>query len=143
MLPCLMSVWLCACSKQTESLTPARVPASAASTNELAPAVNDFAKLKGEWLRPDGGYILEIRSVAASGRADVAYRNPNPIHVARAEVSKDGSSLKLFVELQDVNYPGSTYTLTYQPESDRLAGNYFQAVYGENFAVEFLRMSAP
>ena len=62
---------------------------------------------------------------------------------AKAEAKKDGEDLKVFVELQDVNYPGSTYTLTYQPATDRLVGTYFHAVSGQNMDVEFGRLGEP
>jgi hypothetical protein len=42
-----------------------------------------------------------------------------------------------------VNYPGSTYTLTYQPATDRLAGTYFHAVSGQYLDVEFSRLGEP
>ena len=42
-----------------------------------------FENLIGRWLRPDGGYIIEIRSVSADGRMDAAYLNPRSINVAR------------------------------------------------------------
>ena len=63
----------------------------------------------------------------------------DPIHVARAEASRDAQTVKVFVELRDVNYPGSTYTLVYRPETDQLTGTYFQAALGQNFEVEFVR----
>ena len=47
--------------------------------------------------------------------------------------------LQVFVELRDVNYPGSTYTLNYDPATDRLEGLYFQAVQQQNFKVLFIR----
>jgi hypothetical protein len=58
----------------------------------------------------------------------VAYLNPRPIHVGFAKATHEGSKLKVFVELQAPNYPGSTYTLTYDPRRDQLSGIYFQAV---------------
>jgi len=70
---------------------------------------------------------------------DAAYFNPRPINVSRAEASRDGAGIKVFIELRDVNYPGSTYTLTYDPATDQLSGNYFQAVRRENFDVVFVR----
>ncbi len=94
----------------------------------------------GRWLRPDGGYILEIRDVDAGGKLDAAYLNPQPIHVARAEATRDGSALKVFVELRAPNYPGSTYTLTYDPKRDQLQGVYFQAALRQRFDVVFVRM---
>lgn len=39
------------------------------------------------------------------------YFNPKSIRVAKAEASWDGGALKVFVELRDVIYPGSTYMI--------------------------------
>ena len=109
------------------------------ATAMAAPAKPDFQKLKGKWLRPDGGYIIEIKSADSDGKLDAGYFNPRPIHVAKAEAKQEGSALKVFIELQDANYPGSTYTLTYVPERDLLAGIYFQALQGQKFEVYFER----
>jgi hypothetical protein len=46
----------------------------------------------------------------------------------------------LFVELRDINYPGSKYNLHYDPKTDRLKGNYFQALERQNYEVEFVRV---
>ena len=112
-----------------------RTPASA-----MTAADSEFGALNGRWLRLDGGYVLEIRAVAAGGTIDAAYFNPQPINVARAEATRDGSALKVFVELQAPNYPGSTYTLTYNPSRDQLAGTYFQAALQQRFDVVFIKM---
>lgn len=101
---------------------------------------SDFDKLKGRWQRPDGGYVLAIKSIAGSGAIDAAYFNPKPIHVAKAEAKRAGSALQLLVELRAPNYPGSTYTLTYDQEQDQLRGDYFQAVERQTFQVLFVRM---
>ncbi len=116
-------------------------PASApASTGALAKAESvSEQRLVGRWLRPDGGYILEIRGAHENGHLEAAYLNPRPIHVARAEWQRREGRLQVFVELRDVNYPGSTYTLDYVPKQDRLAGAYFQAVQQQTFDVEFVR----
>lgn len=53
------------------------------------------AKLKGNWLRQDGGYVIEIRSMSSDGKLDAAYFNPNPIHAYRAEATQEGTTLKL------------------------------------------------
>lgn len=66
--------------------------------------------------------------------------NPQPINVARAEASQDGETINVFVELRDVNYPGSTYTLVYEPASDRLKGIYFQAAWQQQYEVFFERL---
>ena len=71
---------------------------------------------------------------------EAAYFNPRPIHVARAEASREDSATKVFVELRDVNYPGSTYTLAYEPTSDQLRGIYFHAGSQHNFEVYFERL---
>lgn len=98
-----------------------------------------FQKLVGRWLRPDGGYILEIKSVNSEGKMEAAYFNPRPIHVAMAKTFRDGAAINAFIELRDVNYPGSTYTLRYDSASDRLSGIYFQAAIRQQFEVEFIR----
>jgi hypothetical protein len=94
----------------------------------------------GNWVRPDGGYVLSVRTVDPAGPGEAAYCNPRPIHVARASVSSMGNSMKLFVELRDEGYPGSTYDLTYDPNDDTLVGIYSQAQIQQRFDVVFLRM---
>jgi hypothetical protein len=116
------------------------VVATAVAVMLLRGANDGFDKLNGRWLRPDGGYVLEIRSVDASGKIDAVYLNPRPISIAKAEATRDGSTPRVFIELRAPNYPGSTYTLTYDPQRDQLTGIYFQAVQQQNFDVNFVRM---
>ncbi len=99
-----------------------------------------FDKLKGRWQRPDGGYVIEIKAIDASGKMDAAYFNPRPINVSLAEAAQDGTTIKIFIELLDVNYPGATYHLTYDPEKDQLGGVYFQPALQQKFDVFFVRM---
>ena len=99
----------------------------------------DSKRLIGKWVRPDGGYIIEIKEIGKDGTLKAAYYNPRPINVAHAEFSRKDGSLTVFIELRDVNYPGSKYNLKYDPKSDRLIGTYFQAVQGETYDVEFTR----
>ena len=99
-----------------------------------------FQTLNGRWLRLDGGYIFEIRAVDPSGKIDALYFNPRPINIAKAEATHVGSKLSVFVELRAPNYPGSTYTLVYDPKQDQLRGTYFQAALGQSFDVYFVRM---
>ena len=96
-------------------------------------------RLVSRWVRPDGGYVLHIRSAQADGRLDVAYLNPRSIKVGRAEWRREEGRLLVFVELRDVNYPGSTYNLRFVPYRDRLVGAYYQAVQKQTFDVEFAR----
>jgi len=99
----------------------------------------DPQRLVGRWVRPDGGYILEVREVVKESSLKAAYLNPRPINVARAESTRKDGRLMVFVEFRDVNYPGSTYALLYDPASDRLKGTYFQAVAKQTYDVEFVR----
>jgi hypothetical protein len=100
----------------------------------------EFESLKGRWLRPDGGYVLEIGEIDAGGKMVARYFNPRPINVSRAEASLDGTTTQVFIELRDTNYPGSTYTLTYDPQTDQLKGVYFQAALQQSFDVVFVRL---
>jgi len=90
-------------------------------------------------VRPDGGYVLEIRRVGADGRLDAAYFNPNPINVAWARVRTIDGPVEVFVELRDTNYPGATYRLVYEPRDDALLGLYTQPAVGQTFEVTFVR----
>lgn len=83
---------------------------------------------------------MAINSINEGGAIDAAYFNPYPIHVGNAVASHDGSLTKVFLELRDVNYPGSTYSLSYDPSTDQLKGIYYQAVERQNFQVLFERM---
>ncbi len=98
-----------------------------------------FQRLEGRWVRPDGGYVLELHSVKKDGNVTAAYFNPKPIKVFRAKAGLKDGGIHLFVELRDANYPGSTYNLLYDPMSDRLKGTYFQAVEKLSFDIEFVR----
>ena len=100
---------------------------------------NDYRRIAGKWLRPDGGYVLELSNVKPEGKLKAAYFNPRPINVAKAEWRRVDERIQVFVELRDVNYPGSTYTLIYDPEQDRLNGYYYQAVVKGTFDVFFIR----
>jgi hypothetical protein len=99
----------------------------------------DFDRLVGRWVRPDGGYVIEIRRIHTDGKVNAAYFNPRPIHVSRSNVSEENGIIQLFIELQGQGYPGSTYTLKYNSESDVLVGVYFQAVIKQPFEVVFQR----
>jgi uncharacterized protein (DUF2147 family) len=129
------------CGKKDEGPSAAASPDSkGTNTTSAAASHPEFAKLAGKWERPDGGYVLEIKGVDAAGTMQAAYFNPKPINVSRAAaLYKDGAA-KVFVELRDENYPGSTYNLTYDPQSDQLYGQYFQAALRQTFDVTFARM---
>ena len=99
----------------------------------------DFKVIVGEWVRPDGGYIVRVRDVNPDGSVDAGYFNPGKINIAEANVSLWKGMVKLFIKLQDKGYPGSTYTLYYYPEKDALAGFYYQAAVGQTYEVVFFR----
>lgn len=119
---------------------PDQMPVSEADESLSGPkAIIEFHKLIGRWLRPDGGYIIDIRNISSGGAMEAAYFNPRPINVSRAEVSRKKGSLEVFIELRDAGYPGSTYTLMFDPRQDMLAGIYYQATIGQSFEVIFVR----
>ena len=108
--------------------------------NPTTPSGPDPSKLIGRWLRPDGGYVLVLSNPTLDGQLTAAYSNPRPINVARAEWKLEDGHLRAFAELRDTHYPGCTYTLVYQPGTDRLVGIYFQAALGQQFDVVFERI---
>ncbi len=122
----------------TTGIVPA-ISAAQVSANSSARSESVFGALPGRWVRPDGGYVINIRSVDAAGKLDAAYANPNPLPFSRAEATLDGKAIKLFFELRTGGYNGSTYTLTYDPASDTLKGVYFQAVAQQKFDIYFTR----
>ena len=99
----------------------------------------DFDRLVGSWVRPDGGYVIEISKIHPDGKVDAAYFNPRSIYVSRSTVSNKDGIIELFIELQGQGYPGSTYTLRYNPAYDAMVGIYFQAVIQQPFDVIFQR----
>lgn len=106
-----------------------------------APVAPAFQKLVGRWLRPDGGYVLEIKRAGEEGQLEAAYFNPQPIHVARATATRLGSYVKVEVELRDAGYPGCLYTLLLEPgREDFLRGTYYQAALGETYDIQFERL---
>ena len=76
----------------------------------------------------------------ASGKIEAGYFNPAPINVSKGLAVQEGDTTKVFIELRDVNYPGCTYSLTYDPKSDQLYGQYFQAAVQQTFDVTFGRL---
>ena len=117
-----------------------RAPRSDTSSRGAGQAGSGAEALKGRWIRPDGGYILEIKQIAADGKIEAAYFNPNPIHVSRAEAARDGQVTRMFVELRDTGYPGATYSMAYDPGTQTLKGVYFQPALAQSFDVVFFRM---
>jgi len=108
-------------------------------TNSSEKKTADKNSLVGDWVRTDANYLIRITEVNDGGTMTAQYFNPNPINVGKANWEQTYGNLKIVVEMRDVNYPGSTYTLNYLPDRDMLAGEYYQAVEGLTFYVEFGR----
>jgi hypothetical protein len=108
-------------------------------SNTTGIKTTDENLLVGDWVRTDASYLVKIIKVNQDRTLEAQYFNPNPIKVGKANWEESYGSLKIIVELRDVNYPGSTYTLSYLPDRDMLAGEYYQAVEGITFYVEFAR----
>lgn len=118
---------------------PAPAPPATNAPAVAAQAAPDVRQVLGRWLRPDGGYVLELSSVQADGKLEAAYANPRPIRVARAEVTATSGRPRVFIELRDTGYPGCTYQLAYDAQADQLKGVYFQAALQQEFDVVFVR----
>lgn len=99
----------------------------------------DIRKIEGNWIRPDGGYVLEIKQVKKDGTLEAAYFNPSPINVYEARYRIVNAQILIFIELRDTNYPGSTYQLRYNAANDHLEGTYFQALAKQTYHIEFSR----
>jgi hypothetical protein len=110
-----------------------------AAAHAIVCAAEDFQPLIGRWQRTDGGYVIEIRSIAPDGKIEAGYFNPRPINVEKAQASKDKEHIKVEMTLRDVGYPGSAYTLVYVSEKDALLGYYYHAGSGQYFDVLFVR----
>ena len=129
----LTVVLACAASAQTPA------PATKGQSAVGVAASSNVELLKGRWVRPDGGYTIAIKSIGPNDQLEAMYFNPNPLPFAKAQASREGTSLHTFFELRAGGYEGSTYELTYDPTSDRLQGIYYQAVAKRKYDVYFVR----
>jgi len=99
----------------------------------------DSSKLIGDWIRTDAPYEIKISEMLANGVMKVGYFNPRSINVSKASWAPANGAINIYIELRDVNYPGSNYNLTYFTGNDTLVGKYFQAVEGVTYDVGFSR----
>jgi hypothetical protein len=99
----------------------------------------DSSKLIGDWIRTDAPYEIKISEISGNGVMKVGYFNPRSINVSKASWSPANGAINIYIELRDVNYPGSNYNLTYFQGNDTLVGKYFQAVEGVTYDVGFSR----
>jgi hypothetical protein len=100
---------------------------------------SEAQKLEGRWVREQGGYVLVLQDIKPDGSMKAFYLNPRNINVHVASWKFEDERLFLYVEMRDVNYPGSNYTLMYRPEMDVLWGSYYQAVQKQTMDVYFVR----
>lgn len=124
----------------------ARVTPDELATDAVQPLPDAVRqKLLGNWQRTDADYAIEIRLIGPDGVTDARYFNPfnqRSINVAKATVTAQDAAAEFFMELRDVGYPGSTYTLRYNEAGDLLEGIYFQAAMQESYNVAFQRVRA-
>ena len=137
-----IAAFLLSTAAQTVGLIPLPAQAQDKAEASAAQVDNVFGALPGRWVRPDGGYVIDIRRVDAGGKLDASYANPNPLPFSRAEATREGNTIKLFFELRAGGYNGSTYSLSFDPASDTLRGVYFQAVAQQKFDIYFTRAAA-
>jgi hypothetical protein len=133
----VLGLWWSASRHDDPEAPATRATSAPPAAGAEAPAA--FQKLKGRWVRVDGGHVVEIRSVEAGGRVDASYLDPRAIHVAKALASQDGGTVKLVIELRDVDYPGNTYRLRYDAGRDVLEGTYSEARERQMYDVSFMR----
>jgi hypothetical protein len=130
-----LAITVTSCKKGDQ---PVKAEVKKAASSQLTA---EFETVKGRWLRPDGGYVIELKELLPNNQLAAGYFNPGPINVGEAKIYKENGFLKVFVKMQDKNYPGSTYTLIYDKANDQLRGVYFQAVQGVEYQVGFTRLS--
>ncbi len=131
---------LCLLDGCGQKSTAPEKPAAPSAPSQPKP---ELQKLVGKWERPDGGYVLELKTVDGSGKFEAGYFNPGPIHVERAQGVVDSEGTRLVVELRDENYPGCIYKLQYDAKLDQLYGTYYQAAMDQTFDVAFGRLKEP
>ncbi len=139
---CGVLIWRMNAVDSVESASPSDSNSESVSPAAAVSEPVNVLKLVGRWLRTDSPYIIEIREVSPDGTLRAGYYNPQPINVSAAKVESKNGTLQVLVELHDAGYPGSNYTLNYNPQNDTLEGIYFQATLRQNFNVAFMRMPA-
>ncbi len=103
---CLGFLWLK--SRHPGPSVPTPSTGQSKATSQPAGAVassSGFEKLRGKWLRPDGGYTIEVRSIDDGGKMDASYFNPRPINVHKAEASREGASPKYSLNCETRTIP--------------------------------------
>jgi hypothetical protein len=136
-----MAMLLAATScKKAVTVSEQPAPRPVAATTSSSPSLPEpVRKLFGRWVREDGGYVLELRKADMSGVMEAGYFNPKPINVSRAIWMQGANGFQVIVELNDVGYPGATYVLSHEHQTDRLIGKYTQPAMQQSFDIVFTR----
>jgi hypothetical protein len=113
-----------------------------ATTKDITTAIETGAVLSGQWRRPDGGYVIQIKAIHPEGQLEAAYFNPRSIRVDTAQWQFGGGTLQLRIRLNDTGYEGAFYLLQYNPATNQLVGEYHPAGQG-TFYVAFERLLTP
>jgi hypothetical protein len=130
------------CGKEqvrTEKTPPTAATPAIAAPATAKPVPEAVQKFLGQWMRADGGYVLELRRAEQSGKVEAGYFNPKPINVSQAIWMQGADGFQVAVELNDVGYPGATYLLHHNTQTDRLVGKYTQPAMQQSFEIEFIR----
>lgn len=139
-IACVLLIWRMDAYDSTESASSdISNKESLLLEKTISESVN-VRKLVGRWIRTDSPYVIEISEANPDGTLRAGYYNPQPINVSVAKVENKNSVLQVFVELHDAGYPGSNYSLNYNPKNDALEGTYFQAILQRKFDIVFIRM---
>ena len=111
---------------------------SSAALAQIEQTSPDMLAIQGRWIRTDAPYVIELRH-AKDGSMQAAYFNPKPINVGKTEIAEQDGLVQILIELQDVNYPGSTYVLAYDRAKNVLQGIYFHPKSQQSYEVGFVR----
>ncbi len=101
----------------------------------------DMLAMQGRWVRTDAPYIIELRQ-GKSKKLQATYFNRRYINVEKTETAEQNGLHYVMIRLQDVNYQGSMYLLSYNREGDTIDGVYIHGASGQRYQVIFTRQTA-
>ena len=107
----------------------------AQKTGHITP---DMLAMQGSWIRTDAPYVIELRQ-DKSNTLQATYFNRRLIHVEKTEMATNNGLQYIMIELQDINYQGSIYLLSYDRIQDALHGIYIHGASGQRYQVSFSR----
>ena len=107
----------------------------AQKTGHMTP---DILAMQGRWVRTDAPYVIELRQ-NKNNTLQATYFNRRLIHVEKTEMATKNGLQYILIELQDINYQGSVYLLSYDRSQDALHGIYIHGASGQRYQVSFSR----